>query len=511
MECNVLKVFSREAVLEILKAGNFESTLEFEVFVNKELKFITKRTVITLFNLEPDTDYSIDIKVKNSKEELFSDLHTKTEAVLLNVKDFGAKGDGVSNDTPFIQAAIMACPKEGRVVVPEGVYKIYPLFLKSNLIFDIKKGATLSAYTDREAFPVMPGNVAANGEINEYFLGTWEGDPAKMFAGILTGIKCKNVLITGEGTIDGCASIENWWHEPKKIVIATRPRMVFLNQCKDITMLGVTIKNSPSWNIHPYFSKDLDFIDLKIISPKVSPNTDGLNPESCKRVNIVGVYFSVGDDCIAIKSGKIYMGSTYKTPSKEISIKKCCMRDGHGAIVIGSEMAGGVKDLLVEDCVFLNTDRGLRIKTRRGRGKDAIVDNVIFNRIKMDNVMTPVVINSFYFCDSDGHSDYVQSKEKMPVDDRTPELGTFTFSNIEATNCHVAASYLYGLPEKKIKSVKFENVSISFAKEKTPGVPAMMDGVSEMTGFGLFAKNIEDLSLVNVSIEGNDGDKIIKD
>ncbi len=204
------------------------------------------------------------------------------------------------------------------------------------------------------------------------------------------------------------------------------------------------------------------------------------------------------------------MGAKYKTPTRNMSVRKCLMRDGHGAVVIGSEMAGGVRELLVEDCEFINTDRGLRIKTRRGRGKDAVVDNVVFNRIRMDHVMTPVVINGFYFCDSDGHSEYVQTQEALPVDERTPELGNFVFKNIDATNCHVAASYLYGLPEKKIKSVRFENVNISFAEDKKEGVPAMMDGVDPMTGCGLFAKNVEDLILENVNITGQTGDKVIK-
>lgn len=508
MKCNLLFCSQKEAVIEIVDGGCYESDSLFEVLVNGKEYVKTNRTVISIYDLSDDTDYDITVKCDGECETI--KLHTEGVFTELNVKDFGAKGDGVSDDTKAIQAAIMCCPKDGRVVVPEGVYKIYPLFLKSDIVIELKKDSVLSAFTDRESFPILNGNTKAKNEGGEYFLGTWEGDPMAMFAGIITGVNVQNVTITGEGTIDGCASTDNWWFEPKKIRIATRPRMIFLNQCKDINIHGITVKNSPSWNIHPYFSKNLGFYDIKIISPKVSPNTDGLNPESCDGVNIVGVLFSVGDDCIAIKSGKIYMGAKYKTPTRNMSVRKCLMRDGHGAVVIGSEMAGGVCELLVEDCEFFNTDRGLRIKTRRGRGKDAIVDNVIFNRIKMDHVMTPVVINGFYFCDSDGHSEYVQTKEALPVDERTPELGNFVFKNIEATNCHVAASYLYGLPEKKIKSVRFENVNISFADEKKEGVPAMMDGVDPMTGCGLFAKNVENLVLENVNIVGQTGEAVIK-
>lgn len=108
---------------------------------------------------------------------------------------------------------------------------------------------------------------------------------------------------------------------------------------------------------------------MKLISPKNSPNTDGCDPESCENVDILGVYFSVGDDCIAIKSGKIYMGRTYKTPSSGFNIRNCSMNFGHGAVVLGSEMSGGIRDIKVSQCIFNQTDRGLRIKTRRGRGK----------------------------------------------------------------------------------------------------------------------------------------------
>ena len=270
---------------------------------------------------------------------------------------------------------------------------------------------------------------------------------------------------------------------------------------------GIQVQNSPSWNIHPYFSQDLRFLDLKVLNPKDSPNTDGLDPESCRNVEIAGVYFSLGDDCIAVKSGKIYMGSTYRQPAEDTVIRQCCMRDGHGSVTIGSEMAGGVKNLAVRDCLFINTDRGLRIKTRRGRGKDAVVEGILFENIRMDQVLTPFVINCFYFCDPDGHSEYVRTKEALPADARTPEIRTLTFRNIEAKNCHVAAAYMYGLPEKKIGLVEMENVHVSFAEHPQSGQPAMMEGCDEHTSRqGIYANNIDTLILRNVRVEGQAGE-----
>ncbi len=510
MKFEVIYKTATSFVVEIKENGYFSSEQEHEIYVNGSLAERSDRNVATVFGLEPATTYDVKIKCGSDESECFK-VTTEEEYVTLNVKDFGAKGDGETDDTHFIQCAINACPKGGRVYIPAGVYKIYPLFLKSDLVLEIGKNATLSAFTDRTRFPILPGKIACVDKEKEYLLGTWEGDPLDMFAGIITGINVENIVITGQGTIDGCASRENWWDNPKVKRIAWRPRMIFLNHCKNVVLHGITVKNSPSWNIHPYFSENLKFIGISVLGPKDSPNTDGLDPESCKNVDIIGVYFSVGDDCIAIKSGKIYMGSKYKTPSENLTIRQCCMRDGHGSITIGSEMAGGVKNLNVENCLFLHTDRGLRIKTRRGRGKDAIVTGIRFENIIMDHVMTPVVMNSFYFCDADGHSDYVQSKELYPVDERTPYLGDFLFKNLKATNCHASASYMYGLPEQKIHHVTFENAEFSFAENPTAGVPAMMDGVDKQTNTGIFAKNIETFELKNVTVSGQDGEPVICD
>ena len=427
---------------------------------------------------------------------------TKQEVATLNVRDFGAKGDGVQDDTIFLQTAILACPAKGRVLVPEGVYRVTSLFLKSHLCLELEKGAVLSAFTERERFPVLPGSVAAANEAGEVLFGTWEGEPVECFAGILTGIGVEDVTVTGEGVMDGNASWENWWKDSKVKRMAWRPRLLYLCRCKNVTVEGITVQNSPSWTIHPYFSEDLYFYNLNILNPSYSPNTDGLNPESCKKVEIAGVYFSVGDDCIAVKSGKLAMGEKYKTPSENIRVRHCHMQDGHGAVTIGSECAGGVKELFVQDCVFCNTDRGLRIKTRRGRGKQAVVDEVCFERIVMDGVLTPVVINAFYFCDADGHSDYVQAKTALPVDERTPRLGRFVFRDITARNCHIAAAYLYGLPEQKIESVLFERFRVSFASEAKAGVPAMHDDCPELCRAGIMACEVETLVQDAVEIEG---------
>ena len=139
--------------------------------------------------------------------------------------------------------------------------------------------------------------------------------------------------------------------------------------------------------------------------------------------------------------------------------------------------------------------------------KDALVKKIKCR----NNLLTPVVINAFYFCDPDGHSQYVQSKEYFPVDDRTPYLGELNFRNIKATNCHAAAAYMFGLPEQKIKKVGFENVSFSYAENPQAGVPAMMDGADKTIKSGMLAKNLEVLELKNVTIIGQDGEEVMLD
>lgn len=507
MELLIVAKTFRTVTLELTDYGVFNAKEPFEIYADGKLMAKSERVVTTIFGLKPNTVYNFSAKV-DGKEIKAHSVKTDKEFVTLNVRDFGAYGNGEHNDTTAIQAAIMACPADSRIYVPAGVYKITSLFLKSNITIELAKDAVLSAFNDRTMFPIFPGLIENYDENDYYNLGSWEGNPLDMFSGIICGVNVENVVITGEGTIDGCSDFETWWKEPKIRKIAWRPRLFFINNCKNVMLQGITVQNSPSWTLHPYFSQNLRFIDIKILNPFNSHNTDGLDPESCSDVEVLGVYISVGDDCIAIKSGKIYMGKKYKVPTSKMSIRQCCMRDGHGAITVGSEIAAGVNNVTIKDCLFMNTDRGLRVKTRRGRGKDSVLDNIKFEGIIMDNVMTPFVVNSFYFCDPDGKTDYVASKTPLPIDERTPSIKRLVFKDIKATNCHVAGAYIYGLPEQKIEEVTFENIEISYAAEPKSGVAAMMLGCDEAVKRGIVANNVKHLILKNVSVNGCDGSEI---
>lgn len=505
MEFNIILVTARSIIIQLEEAGYY-NTDKYEINISGLKPITSDKMVQTIYNLTPDTSYKINLKRGDIISETV-EFKTNFEFVTLNVRDFGATGDGITDDTKFMQAAIMSCPKDSRVYVPEGTYKFTNLFLKSNIVFEIGKNAILSAIIDKKNHPILPGRIESYDETSEYILGSFEGNPLDTYASLLTGIGVDNVLIHGEGTIDGCGDFDNWWNvEKRKYDPATRPKMLFLDKCSNVILQGITVRNSPCWNLHPFFSENLKFIDLTIESPSKSHNTDGINPESCTNVEIIGVYFSVGDDCIAIKSGKIYMGKKYKTASKNILIRHCYMKKGHGAVTIGSEIGAGVDGIFVRDCFFDDTDRGLRIKTRRGRGEDSVLDGITFENIKMDHVRTPLVVNSFYYCDPDGKTEYVASKDLYPVDDRTPSIKKLVFKNIECTNCHVAGVYIYGLPEKKIESIKMENIHITYAENAIPGTAAMMIGCEEGSKQGVFIRNVENLEMNNVVVEGNVGE-----
>ncbi|MDE7161746.1 MAG: glycoside hydrolase family 28 protein, partial [Anaeroplasmataceae bacterium] len=401
----------------------------------------------TLFGLTPATSYEIEVNQKKLS------IKTKSESVCLNVKDFYAIGNGIVDDTVKIQAAISCCPKDGCVYIPEGTYLITCLFLKSDMTLYLDKNAKLLAVPDRRAYPILPE------EKKDFFFGTWEGSMVANFASSITAISCHHLYILGEGEIDEQAYLGDWYINHREKNIAWRGFGMFLSQCNDVEVVGIYIHNSPAWNVHPFFSKHLKFLNMRIENPVDMPTTDGLDPDCCEDCYIAGCYFSVGDDCIAIKSGTYELAKKYKKASSRITIRNNYMASGHGGVVFGSESSGGIQEILVEQCIFKNTDRGFRIKTRRGRGRIGTIDHVTFNNIIMDGVKTPFVINMYYNMGSaGGHEEYVWSKKPQKITEFTPILGNFKFTNMQCSNVSYAAGVFLGLPEAPIKGIVLENI-----------------------------------------------------
>lgn len=463
------------------------------------------RSVTSLFDLEPDTEYALEAVTEAGEAERIT-FRTRKETCTLNVRDFGAKGDGETEDTAMIQAAILCCPEGGRVLIPAGDYVTGPLFLKSHMTLEIAGGAALRLLTDRKRFPVLPGEVPADNEAGEVLLGMFEGSKTDGFTAALNGFDLTDTAVIGEGIVDGRAGEGDWWINPKVRRIACRGNLLYTQRCKGMLIQGITFMNSPSWNLHPAFSEDLDFIDVKVRAPWDSPNTDGFDPESCRNVRLLGSEISVGDDCIAIKSGKIGLGKKYHTPCENLEIGWCALLDGHGGVTVGSEMAGGVRHVRAHHCFLRGNDRALRVKTRRGRGKDGVVDDICFSDVRMDGVKMPMVVNSFYFCDPDGKEDWVQTREKRPVDDTTPEVGTVCFERVDAEGCKACAAYVLGLPEKPVEHLIIRDSRFTFDPAAEPLEPAMACGVEKCCRRGIIVRNVKKLTLKNVSMDGAEGE-----
>ena len=477
---------------------------EYAVMLDGETLFTSDTNVFSLFGLKPDREYTVGVSDHGDVT-----FRTLPETCAVNVRDFGAAGDGVTDDTQSIQTAINCLPSGGRLHFPAGVYYTAPLTLKSHITIELSEKAVLLGNTDTARYPVIPGTTPDIETGEDVHFGAWEGNAVPMHQSLIFAEYAEDIRIVGRGTIDGNAQNSEWWINVKERKTA-RPRLIYFNRCKNITVHGITAQNSASWQLHPYFSRELKFLDLSVNAPKDSPNTDALDPEACDFVDIIGCKFSVGDDCIAIKSGKIELGKKFRQPADHHTIRNCLMQNGHGAVTLGSEMAGGVKNLTVERCVFSRTDRGLRIKTRRGRGKYAVIDGVLFENMKMDGVMTPIVINMWYnCCDPDRYSEYNTTREKLPVDDRTPHLGKFTFRNMECLNCHVAACYCDGLPEMPIDEITVENISFTYAPDAKEGVPAMKNNAEKMCKAGMYFDSVRKLTVKNVSVTGCDGDELM--
>ena len=502
MKFHLLFASSVSACFESENTSPYYAENEFDVVVNGALAQSGVRTnVFSIFDLTPNTEYTVSVGEDSLR------FTTLGETGCVTVKDFGAVGDGMTDDTNAIQNAIHCCPAGGRVTVPAGTYYIRPIVLKSDLTLELKAGAHLLGDTCEEHYPILPGEIHDAHTGIELQVSSWEGDPFPCRQSFVSAHYAKNIQIVGQGIIDGNAVNADWWVDVKTRKIG-RPKLVFLNQCENVTFHGIIGKNSACWNFHPFFSKGIYFYNTAVEAPKDSPNTDGTDPESCDDVRYIGMRFSVGDDAIAIKAGKVYMGMKYQTPATNHLVRNCLMEYAHGAMVLGSEMSGGIKSLTVSQCYFKSTDRGLRIKTRRGRGKYAVIDGVEFSNIRMDNVMAPLVMNMYYFCDPDGHEEIVWSKEPHPVDDTTPYLGAFYFHDMECTDCEWAAGYFYGLVERPIGSVTIENVNFTFKEDAQPGRPAMMDYIDHECKRGLYFNYVNKVKLKNVTMSGQDGDRL---
>ncbi len=382
---------------------------------------------------------------------------------------YGAKVDGVSKDTAAIQAAIDACEQRGggTVKLSAGTWLSAPIVLKSNITLELDKGTTLLGSSDHQDFPAKTEFRA----------------PGRQ--SLVSATDATNVSITGEGVIDGAG--ESWWQEARTFgdhgVMGsdhTRPRLVVFDHCRHVLVEGVTIQNSPMWQVVPYYSDDVTIRNIKVLAPQHSPNTDAIDPFSSSHVLIDHVYADVGDDNVAIKSGKANSEGP-DDPSRDITITDCTFLHGHG-LSIGSEIAGGAQNIRAERIHFDGTDNGIRIKANRDRGND--VSSLTFRDIDMKNVKNAIIISEYYPKILPPDPDPVQ-----PVTRLTPHFHDIALENVTATDI-VSAGAIAGLPEAPIRGVILKNVRIE-------------------AQHGLAISNA-DVSGKGVTVQASDGSSIIK-
>jgi polygalacturonase len=357
-----------------------------------------------------------------------------------NPRDFGAKGDGVTKDTASIQAAINACEKRGggTVQLTAGTYLSAPIVLKSKITLQLDKGATLLGSADHGDYPAMMEFRAPG------------------LQPLVSAIGASNVSITGEGVIDGAG--ESWWQMARSVKNAgivgsghPRPTLVVFDHCKHVLVEGVTIQNSPMWQLVPYYSDDVTIRNIKVLAPANSPNTDAIDPFSSSNVRIEHVFTDVGDDDIAIKSGEINSPGP-DDPSRDITITDCTFMHGHG-LSIGSEIAGGARNIRAERIRFEGTDNGIRVKANRDRGNN--VGPLFFRDIEMKDVKNALVISEYYPKVLPPATELPQ-----PVTRLTPHFHDITIENLNAVGSTTAA-VIVGLPEAPVMGVVLRHVKIA--------------------------------------------------
>ncbi|APC39525.1 glycoside hydrolase family 28 protein [Clostridium estertheticum] len=415
-------------------------------------------------------------------------MNTSPYSTIFNVTEFGAIPDGITSCSHAFALAIASCSKAGggSVYVPAGTFLTGSIMLKSNINLNLDSGAILIFTNDIAQYPIVDSR--------------WEGAAQSVFSSCVYAQNEENISITGRGKLDGQGAF--WWKIFKnKTNIYPRPKLISFHNCNNVLIEGVTLINSPSWTINPICCDNVTIDKITIKNPNDSPNTDGINPESCKNVHISNCHIDVGDDCITIKSGT--EATPLRVPCENITITNCTMVHGHGGVVIGSEMSGDVRCVTISNCVFEGTDRGIRMKSRRGRG--GVIEDIRINNIVMKDVLCPFIANLYYYCGPNGKDKYVWDKAPYPITVETPAFRRIHFSNITAREVRAAAGFFYGLPEMYVEDVSFNNISISMAENAEPGMPDMMANLAPMKQRGFFCSNVKDIFFNNVTISNNEG------
>jgi polygalacturonase len=399
----------------------------------------------------------------------------------VDITAHGAKGDGVTDCTDAIRAAITACNAAGGGVVrvPKGTWLTGAVHLKSNVNLRIEKDATLLFTTDLKKFlPVV--------------LTRYEGIELMHYSPLIYAYGQENIAVTGEGTIDGQGS-KAWWPlggprwggkegDPVSRTARTklgqqgeagvpvaqrvygdgswlRTQFIQPYRCKNVLIEGVSLRDSPMWQVHPVECENVTVRGLNIAAH--GPNTDGCDPDACKDVLIEDCYFDTGDDCIAIKSGRNAEGRRLKKPCENIIIRNCFMKNGHGGVTLGSEITGGVRNVFVENCKLDSPelDHALRFKNNAMRG--GVLENIHVRNIAVGQVAHAVITIDFNY-------------EEGAKGDYKPVLRNLTVENL-VSGKSLHAVDLQGLPNASLENITLRNCVFNNAAQ--PSIVKYVDGI----------------------------------
>jgi polygalacturonase len=378
------------------------------------------------------------------------------------ITDYGALAGAGNDNTEAIRKAIEACHVSGggRVIVPPGIFQTGAIHLRSNVNLHLSDGATLKFSPDPAKYlPVV--------------YTRFEGTECWNYSPLIYAFEQENIAVTGRGVLDGSASNDNWWQWARRAANGgDAPARADINKLremgdggvpvkervfgaghylrnsfiqpyrsKNILIEGVRIINSPMWEIHPVLSTNITVRGVTIDSH--GPNNDGCDPESSRDVLIEDCVFDTGDDCIAIKSGRDGDGRRVHVPAENIIVRNCTMKDGHGGVVIGSEISGDCRNVFVENCRMdsPNLDRALRFKSNARRG--GVIENVFMRDVVIGRVSEAVLTVDFLY-DTGAEGRY------------RPVLRNVALERVQSTSSP-RVMWIAGFPGVVIENVRFSD------------------------------------------------------
>lgn len=463
---------------------------EYVLYLNGKEAARVQETDHTFENLEPDTEYTIRLGAVPKEGFLpqsnLVTARTRKKPQVFDVTGFGAVGDGKTLNTQAIQAAIDACAPGGMVYVPEGVFVTGALFLKSDMTLYVEKGCTLLGSGSPEDYPLMTC--------------LYEGRKQLCHAALINtkeeGGRGHDITIAGCGTIDGNGSV--LLKAELEAGKGRRGNLICLRNTDDIYMKDITVRQSPFWCVHMIYCSRISMNRITINTKYDEKgnryegifNGDGFDPDSCREVFLFHSDITSQDDCVAVKSGRDEEGRAVGLPSEKIRITNCRFHSGFG-VAMGSEMAGGVRDVLVQDCMFTDSFSIASLKAPRGRG--ACIEKIRYESCRLVNHDESIKSSKWFkgalYLDCFYGEDEYDASAFRPVGETTSVIQDIELKNIELETKEGHAVYLVGLPESPARRIRLENVT---ARGK----------------WGLYAENVEGLLLKNVSVEAEEGDDV---